>query len=71
MTQLLTWLGRDNQAQKRTRAIADAYVNWLAAEHPHVYDAHVAAFEALRQARTEAELAPRIARLDQLVARVA
>lgn len=71
MQRIIGWLGRETAAQRRTRAIAEAYVDWLTASHPHVYDAHVAAFEALRAVRDEAELAGRIARLDRLVARVA
>lgn len=71
MQRIFQWLGKDQQAQRRVRAIAEAYVAWLAVEHPHVYDAHQAAFEVLREVRDEAELAGRIARLDALVARVA
>lgn len=71
MQLIWTWLGRDKQARRRVRAIAEAYVAWVAAAHPHVYDAHAAAFAALAEVTDEADLAPRIARLDRLVARAA
>ncbi len=71
MQRIFEWLGREQQARRRVKAIAEAYVAWLAVDHPHVYDAHAQALAALAEVRCEAELTTRIARLDRLVARAA
>jgi hypothetical protein len=71
LTGLVTWIGHARRERARARAIADAYLAWLEAMHPWLFDAHAAALAALREAATPAELAPRIAHLDRILARVA
>jgi hypothetical protein len=65
------WFGRAKRERSDVRRIADAYLAWLECCHPFYFDAHVDSLVALRDAASLDEIAVRIARLDQLVARAA
>ena len=65
------WFGRAKRERAEVRRIAGAYLAWLEACHPRFYAAHELSLAALCAAVTHDDLAARITRLDQLVARAA
>jgi hypothetical protein len=71
MSQVLAWFGRSKREQAEVSRIAGAYLAYLEACHPWFFDRHAEVLAGLRAATTHADLAPRIAYLDRLVARAA
>ena len=74
MMQAGGWMGRFGRSKREraeVRRIAEAYLAWLECCHPFFFSAHATYLVALRDAVSHDDIAGRITRLDQLVAKAA